>query len=308
MLENIREQPEGVLYLRRVVESGFRVPLLMVGDQGTGRRTSVVEAARVVIDDADQAYQLSQGIHPDFRLIEREGDKDIKVEVIRNLVDEAAVRPSRAAWKMFLIDGVDHMTIAAANALLKVLEEPPDKVRFFLLAEQYENVLPTIRSRCAMVRYRRLSEKFLMSKIVHTVEDETKALVYCRMAEGSLGRALRYSSSGRLMLRDKMIVLVDFALKKDLSAVFPAVDELADDIGLGLKILDQVVRDLVVLSRAPQRLINCDIVDRLGALRARMHDAQLGSLQLGLRTLRRNSKVAINQPFHLKSILASAFI
>ncbi len=308
MLENIREQPEGVLYLRRVVEGDFRVPLLLVGDQGTGRRTSVVEAAKVVVNDDTQGYQISQGIHPDFRLVERDGDKDIKVEAIRNLVDEAAVRPSRAAWKMFLIDGVDHMSIAAANALLKVLEEPPDKIRFFLLAEQYEDVLPTIRSRCAMVRYRRLSEEFLLSKIVHTVDDETKALVYCRMAEGSLGRALRYSSSGRLMLRDKMIVLMDFALKKDLSAVFPAVDELADDIGLGLRILDQVVRDLVVLSRAPACLINCDIPERLAALRGQMQDAQLGSLQQGLRTLRRNSKAAINLAFHLKSTLASSFV
>lgn len=308
MLESIREQPEGVLYLRRVVEGGFKLPLLLIGDQGTGRRTSVLEAARVVVDDATQSYQLTQGVHPDFRVAEREGDKDIKVEVIRDLLEEANVQPSRAVWKMFLIDGVDRMTIAAANALLKVLEEPPEKVRFFLLAEQLDNVLPTIRSRCAMVRYRRLSEAFIMSKLEHHVDDQVKALVYCRMAEGSLGRALRYSSSGRLMLRDKIVVLLDFALKKDLSALFRAVDDLADDLVLGLRFLEHLARDLIVVSHAPQCIINSDIVDKVAGLRSRMRDLEVTGLQSALRTLRRNTKAAINLSFHLKSILASAFV
>jgi DNA polymerase-3 subunit delta' len=309
MLESIREQPEGVLYLRRVIDGEFRLPLLLVGEQGVGRRSSVVEAAKLVFADEDQAYQLSQGVHPDFRVIERDAEKDIKVEVIRDLIDEANVQPSRAMWKMFLIDGVDHLTVAAANALLKVLEEPPDAVRFFLLAERYDDVLPTIRSRCAMVRYRKLSEELLMSKIMHTVNEQAKALVYCRMAEGSLGRALRYSSSGRLMLRDKMIVLMDFALKKDLSALFPGVDDLDEDTLLGVKFLGQIVRDLVVLTcDARCRLINCDIVDRLANLRSRMRDQELAKLQSGLRALRRSAKAPINQSFHLKSVLAAAFI
>lgn len=307
-MESIREQPEGVLYLRRVVEGSFKLPLLLVGEQGIGRRASVLEAAKVIFNDGAQEYQLSQGVHPDFRLVQPEEEKDIKVEVVRDLLDQARVQPSRATLKMFVIDGADHMTIAAANALLKVLEEPPERVRFFLLAEQLEDVLPTIRSRCAIVRYNKLSEAFLMSKIEHHVDDQSKALVYCRLAEGSLGRALRYSSSGRLMLRDKVVVLVDFALKKDLSALFPAVDDLAEDITLGLKFLDQITRDLTVLQRAPQCLINCDIPDKLAGLRSRMQGSEVTKLQAGLRTLRRNSSVAINRSFHLKSILASAFV
>jgi len=263
----------------------------------------------LVMADEAQAYQLSQGVHPDFRVIDRDAEKDIKVEAIRDLIDEANVQPSRARLKMFLVDGVDHLTVAAANALLKVLEEPPDAVRFFLLAERYDDVLPTIRSRCAMVRYRKLSEELMMSKIAHTVNEQTKALVYCRMAEGSLGRALRYSSSGRLMLRDKMIVLVDFALKKDLSALFPGVDDLDEDTLLGVKFLEQLVRDLVVLTcDARCRLINCDIVDRLANLRSRMRDQELAKLQSGLRVLRRSTKAPINLSFHLKSVFTAAFI
>src|SRR5262245_43608647 len=129
LLESILGQPEGVLYLRKIIEGSFTLPLLMLGEQGTGRRRSIIEAAKTVFERSEH-FALERGHHPDFRIVEVVEDRDIKVEPIRDMIDEAHTLPAWAPWKFFTIDGADRLTGAAANALLKVLEEPPEKVRF----------------------------------------------------------------------------------------------------------------------------------------------------------------------------------
>lgn len=303
MLEEVLGQPEGILYLRKVLDGTFTLPLLFVGEQGTGRRLSVMEAAKTVFEQS-QHYALERGHHPDFRLVQVEDDKDIKVDSIRTMIDETHGLPSWAPWKFFVIDGADRLTIAAANALLKVLEEPPTKVRFFLIAECLEDVIPTIRSRCAVVLFRRLSEKLLVSKLEQYTEDSTKALVCARIAEGSLGRAMRCLVSGQLTLRDEMVVVLHLASNKDLFALFSAVNEVTD-LSLGLCFLGQLLRDLLLLGVAPDKVINLDIADTLKKLSGQLNPPLVHRLLAELRCIRERSRAPINLAFHVKSALAS---
>lgn len=98
------------------------------------------------------------GIHPDVALVERRADKsgkvrrEIVVDQIRALAVDAAVLPTEAGGKVYIFPEADTMNIAAQNAFLKLLEEPPQGVMFLLCAESREKLLETVQSRCGEVR------------------------------------------------------------------------------------------------------------------------------------------------------------
>ncbi len=137
----------------------FPHALLLVGPEGLGRELAAQETAIMLVDDgAPQPFsqttvaaRIRQGLHPDVVVPQGEGAKGlIKIEVIREIVKQAPGRPFEGRNRVWIIDGVDRrLEAGAANALLKVLEEPPGHVRFLLLAANPQAVLPTIRSRCA---------------------------------------------------------------------------------------------------------------------------------------------------------------
>lgn len=309
MLEKVKHQNEGVQYLRRVVDGHMSTPLLMVGDCGVGRLFSVLQAAQEMVSgDERQVRQIQNGVHPDVQVVCPEEGKDVKVEFVRELVESAKFKPSRAPLKFLILDGADRMTAASANALLKTLEEAPPQVRFFALAEDESRVLPTIRSRCAQVVYKRLPESFIVESLRDVTSDSTKALVYARLAEGSVGRAVRYTASGKLSLRDRILQLFSAGLKADLSAIFTTVDNLESDLDLGIRFLEHIVYDLVMLPYDPTRLTNQDVADVLRELRVSLGGERIEALREGLRTLRRRSRQGnINLNFHVKALLASTF-
>jgi DNA polymerase-3 subunit delta' len=313
MLGAVQGQREAVQYLSKVIDRSLSTPLLLVGTEGTGRRFSVVETAVEIFREGDpekcsQCYKLKRGIHPDFHVIRPEDNKDIKVSAIRDLIGHTGFHPSQAPLKFLVIDGADRMTSAAANALLKTLEESPKSVRFFLLAEDASLVIPTIRSRCAMVRYQPLPEDFILQSLANHTEDVTKALVCCRLAEGSVGRALKFLGSGRLVLRDQMISLLKIGLTRDLARLFSTVDSIGADLGTGLHFCEHILHDLVMLPCLPSRITNLDVASDLDVLRSNLGVKRIAELRLGLTTLRHSLHGSITLPFHVKSWLTSVFI
>lgn len=149
--------------LERVVlameKDRFPHALLLVGPEGLGRELAAQEiAVMLVCDEADRPFaqtpvaeRIRKGLHPDVVLLRGEGAKGlVKIDSVRQVVEQAPGRPFEGQTRVWIIDGVDRRLQAeAANAFLKVLEEPPSHVRFLLLASNPQAVLPTIRSRCA---------------------------------------------------------------------------------------------------------------------------------------------------------------
>lgn len=308
MLENVHGQAEGVQYLQKVVDGSLTIPLLLLGPSGTGRRFSVLEAAKEVVqDDENQVFQISGGMHPDIVTVEPEGNKDIKVDVIRAVIEKTKFKPARAPLRFLILDGMDRATPAASNAILKVLEESPSHVRFFLLAEDFSSVLPTIRSRCAVVRYRKLPEKFIQEKLRDHTENDARALVCSRLAEGSIGRAVYYLNSGKLSLRDHMLGVLAEVARGDLKALFAAVDSVSDDLSIALPLLEHLLHDLTMLPHNPNLVSNTDKVDSLVKLRERLGDQKVQTLRSELKIVQSRARKPINLSFHVKTLLASAF-
>lgn len=236
------------------------------------------------------------------------GEKDIGVDAIRDLTEAASSYPSMARYRVFLVDGADRMTMPAANAFLKTLEEPPSTTRFFLLAESPGAVIPTLRSRCGLVSFRPLPEAYVLSKVQQFEPDPTKALVYTRMGEGSVGRSIQYWGSGRLALRDKALALLRLSQERDVAGLFSLVESAEKELPLLLRFTDHLLHDLLMVLVAPDRLINLDLREAVGTLRQGTDDATWQAIRTRLREARLTfQRVKINLPFHVRSLLVEAF-
>lgn len=311
MLDTVQEQPEASRFLERIVRGELTSPLLLVGQEGVGRRFSVLAAAKQAFSKGDansqHCLQIDQGAHPDVTVIAPEiPGKEIGIAAIRQVIEDAYSFPSLVPSRFVIIDGADWLTTAAANAMLKTLEEPPMTTRFFLLAESSTDVMPTIRSRCGLVRYRPLSEAFIVRHLSQHSTDPTKSLVCARLADGSVGRAVQYLGSGRIALRDQMLGLLEKGLAGDLSSLFIAVNDVSS-LKLGLRFLEHLLRDLVMLPIDPARLTNVDIVEKLGWLRDKLGERRLNCLVSNLAEITRFQRAPINLGFHVKAYLADAF-
>ena len=313
MLDDIVGQEEAVKYLRRFVAGLVDKPLLLVGDEGTGRRSSILKVVLEMVvakrgATSPEAIQVRNGTHPDVVTVSAQEGKEIGVEPIREMLDRSVMHPISAPHKFFIIDGVDQMTPAAANAILKKIEEPPALSRFFLLAESYDRVIPTIRSRCGRVNFHRLPESFIFQRISEFEPDSNKALVYARLGEGSVGRAIKYWGANRLTLRDRALTMLESSAMGDVSSTFSVIDEVSKDLNLTLKFLIFLVHDVLVGGVDQSRVVNQDLEEELSSMRSRVKSSTWSKLWEGLRTVNdRNESSYVNLGFQLKSAFALTF-
>ena len=187
---------------------------LLAGPKGVGKASFArAAAARVLADAAGPVVQtgeletpsdhpiaklLAAGSHPDFRLLERlerpTGGlaRNISVDQVRSLGGFLSVTPSLSPWRAIVIDAADDLEASAANALLKMLEEPPANTLFFLVSHAPGRLLPTIRSRCRHLDFERLGDDAMMSLLSRSLSTETATHLgsIASFAEGSIGKAL----------------------------------------------------------------------------------------------------------------------
>lgn len=317
MLVDVVGQDDAVHFFRRVVSRDLVSPMLLVGDEGVGRRFAVLQLTKELFCTGQRqsgctcfdCSQIDEGVHPDLVVITASDDKEIGIDQMREVVESASSYPSIAPVKVFLIDGADRMTPGAANALLKTLEEPPSTVRFFLLAENDARVIPTIRSRCGRVRFNRLPETFVLARVQQFESDPTRALVYARMAEGSVGRAIRFWGSGKLGLRDRVLSVLDSGVQGDVPALLSLTASLDKELPLSLMLLEQLLHDLLMLQYDPSRMIHLDLRDSLSQLQPKLMGEARQRLVGGLRAL--NARVRssrINVLFHVQTYLVESFL
>ena len=187
---------------------------LFAGPKGVGKARLAREAAtRVLAEAAGPAVELpglntphdhpiakllAAGSHPDFRWVERlerpPGGlaRNISVDQVRSLQDLLSVTPSMSSWRAIVIDSADDLEASAANALLKMLEEPPANTIFLLVSHAPGRLLPTIRSRCRRLDFARLDDEVMTSLLSHLLPSENSSSIarLVDFAQGSIGRAI----------------------------------------------------------------------------------------------------------------------
>lgn len=135
---------------------------------------------------------FAAGSHPDFTVVEPEKDrKTISVKAVREVVAAAAIMPQTAQRHVFLIDCAESMTPEAQNALLKVLEEPPEPVMFILTCNSKAELLTTVVSRCTVFTLCPVEINTAAEYIASRVKKEPEEIMNaCKTAGGNIGAAL----------------------------------------------------------------------------------------------------------------------
>jgi DNA polymerase-3 subunit delta' len=316
MLEDVVGQPEAVAFLKAIEAGKCRTPLLLFGSEGVGRKFSIQCLARSMFcvgtktSDCKCVHctQILVNQHPDLVFVHPPDGKDFGVDSSREIVEDSGYAPTTAPYKIFFVDGAERFTPAAANALLKTLEETPAHVRFFLSTTSLDDVIPTIRSRCWAIRYKKLPENFVLSVLQRFESAPAKALVYARLSDGSPGIAVGLWGSRRLKLRDKMVGLLKECLSGDASRIFAAVEGIQpQDLDTGVSMLIALVRDILLVGSTDSRLVNQDAVEAITDLRGSMREGVAESLWDGLRGFNRLPS-SVKGGFHLKTLLARNFI
>ena len=229
-LQDIFGQDDAFGRIVRAYEAD-RLPhgLIFAGPVGVGKATTARSlAALFLCERPKQSHAcgacgscvlMEAGTHPDFHVVyrqlvrlEKEKSKaiDLSVDVIREyLVQPADRTPAMNRGKVFVVEEAELMNPQAQNALLKTLEEPAGRALIVLLTDQPHALLPTIRSRCQIIRFAALDEKTVQRELERRRVDQATAAEAARLAEGSLGVALKWIEDGVVAASRELLKQID---------------------------------------------------------------------------------------------------
>lgn len=141
--------------------------------------------------------QAVSGNQPDIIRVTHEKPTTISVDDIREQVNnDIVIKPYSSRYKIYIIPEADMMSVQAQNALLKTIEEPPEYAVLILLTENAETLLPTIRSRCVMLKLRNIKDKLVKKYLMEQMEiPDYKADICVAFAQGNMGKAIALATS-----------------------------------------------------------------------------------------------------------------
>ena len=210
-----------VKYIKTAVkEDKVSHAYILNGEKGSGKKLLAKLFAQMLqceegLDEpcyeCHSCKQAESGNHPDIIRVTHEKPTSITVDEIRVQVNEdIQIKPYNGKYKIYIIPDADLMTTQAQNALLKTIEEPPAYAVILLLTENVQSLLPTICSRCVMLKLRNIKDRLVMQYLMEKLEvPDYKAEICTAFAQGNIGRAIMLANSEHFNeIRDEAIELL----------------------------------------------------------------------------------------------------
>ncbi len=229
----------------------------------------------------ESCRHMAAGTHPDYYAVtpEKSGKaaRSIKIEQIRDLRAEAARVPRLSARRVILLDDVETMNDAAANALLKTLEEPAGNTSFLLVTGARQALLPTILSRCMGLQFSPLDDDAMVRVLaVQGVPEDVRAPLVA-LSEGSAGRALQLFEEDALSFREDALSTLESLSRLSVEDVFALGARLGtmerERLLEWLRYFRLFIRDLLAIYGGSAALLNSDLEARLFALSGQFSEA-----------------------------------
>ena len=254
---------------------------LFLGADGLGKKELALEFVKALLcpseglescDECIICRKIEHQNHADVRLLTREeGSRNIKIDQIRNLQQEIIYKPYEGKRKTFIIDDADKMTLEAANSLLRTLEEPPDYAVLILLAEEINQLLPTIISRCQQIYFHSVAQEKIKQHLKKFDFSSAEASLYSRLAEGSPGVALELvQDEDYKEIRTKVIDFLIDLQNKSLVKIFKQVNDLEKYLQQDFPLFDLIsswYRDIILcIEGNNKQIVNIDYLSEIKQL------------------------------------------
>ncbi|MCD6273415.1 MAG: hypothetical protein J7K30_11385 [Deltaproteobacteria bacterium] len=329
--ESISDQKQPIRILTSLFQKGA-VPhaLLFTGIEGVGKKNCAIAFAmlcnclekRYITGDqagvdfsalSDGSFinpccscrscrKIESANHPDIILIKPVG-AFMRIEQIRNLGDIIAMKPYEAQMRMVIISDAQCMTPEAGNALLKSLEEPPERTIFILIANQISDLIPTIVSRCRHIRFNPIPLRSITEMLVAKfLLDPESSKVIASLANGSFSKALKMGANNRVnWINHRKWLLNDVARKcftgepsdavaEPYGLIFALSNKLSGDKELLFESLEMIktwLRDIAVYKYSPDKVVNADMIK---SIRSASKKVSIKSINLKVNAIHKAQK------------------
>ncbi len=320
--DDVVSQPHITTTLAHQVAEGKTAhAYLFTGSRGTGKTTCARILAKAVncLNPQDGKPCLECEICREADLgtlsdiIEIDGASNTSVEDIRELRESAIYTPERCRYKVYIIDEVHMISPSAFNALLKIMEEPPEHVKFILATTEVHKVPATVISRCQRFDFRRIREEDIVDRLLYIAKCENISLepdaasLIARLADGAMRDALSLldqciaysehidretvSNAAGVAGRGPLFDILEAAASGDTPSAISVIDELyskSKDMAILCGELTMQVRNLMLIKTVPGRpeLLSC-FDNEAERLRAIAEKLSLGEILAKLEILQR---------------------
>lgn len=273
--DGILGQDSSIAVLSRSLATGkIAHAYLFDGIDGCGKKKAALAFVEAVFcgrgegcGECPSCRKVAALQHPDLHLIEPDG-AFIKIDQIRELQRDLALRPFEAPKKACIIEAADRLNPAAGNALLKTLEEPPGNALLILLTANSDGVLPTVISRCQRLHFSALPQEIIEALLRERGNDPETARVIASLASGSMQKAIEIGEEAALPERKNFLERVGSLSLDDIAPLFALAEELAGDkekVPAMLELLTAFLRDVLLLRGGSGEVVNADLLPLLAA-------------------------------------------
>lgn len=307
---------EQVKKILKLSLSKGRLPnsLLFVGPPGVGKLRTALTLAKALnceqltddsCDRCSSCLRIERGQHPNVRVVMREKNRE---QIVKEQIDEinylSKMRPWNQGKLVFIIDEAERMNETVANSFLKTLEEPRPFVYFILITEDLPVILPTIRSRCQVLKFKPISEEDIEKALLQRGFPADRASLIATTTDGNLEMALNLDWEEFQAVRDKAWMLFKKMIETGEAEDFlnltagRARKDFLEEYKEILSFFSVFFRDLLVIfQRKREHLFNSDLESELKKLAAEISpDKAIKGVRLiedYLRSLKKNPNLSI---------------
>ena len=287
---------------------------IISGDAGSGKKALAYAFADTLECEAggtepcgncQSCLQISTGNYPDIITVTHEKPNLISVDEVREqLVNTVDVKPYKGKYKIYVIPDAELLNVQAQNAILKTIEEPPSYAVFLLLTENAETLLPTINSRCVMLKLRNIKDTLIKKYLMENLEiPDYKADMCTAFAQGNMGRAIMLANSDHFNeIREEAVQLLKHISEMELNEIVAAVKNISVyklEITDYLDIIMIWYRD-VLLYKATKEIDKVVFKDQLQSIKEQARKSSYEGIELILESLEKaKARLKANVNFDL---------
>ena len=302
--------------LRRGLASGrIAHAYLFSGPEGIGKRLMAMALARAIVcleqrgcGHCKACRKIDHQNHPDLHILEPDGSSN-KIEQVRGFQRELTLKPLEAQRKICLIEQAETMTVGAANALLKTLEEPRGDSLLILLSAQPNRLLATIRSRCQHLPFSRHPKSRIQVELEKQLGiDATESHILAALSEGSFKKAFGKDRDLYFIRRQELLKTLTGLSSGSILPILDFAEQLAADKTVLVEILEifqAFYRDVLMVleGRGDEDLVNLDLRQKVQRVASQVNREDiLGKLEALVNT-RRHIERNVNRQLALEVLL-----